>query len=213
MKKTIRLVIFDLDGTLVNAYRAVADSVNYTMAQLGLAKKSTALIRRKVGWGDTKLIREFAGEELFEKAIRIYRRHHKEALGKGTRLLAGAAGVLKFLKQKDIKTAIATNRPSRFTRIILKELDLSSHFQHILCADKIAHGKPHPMILREVLKKFSLRPSEACYVGDMIIDVQAGRRAGVRTVAVPTGSSTREELLAEGPDHMIERLSELKKLI
>src|SRR5580704_4349660 len=96
----IKLVIFDLDGTLVNAYPAVSRSVNHTLSSLGFAPRSHAEIKRSVGGGDRKLMGHFVGEKLAPRALAIYRPHHVQALKvKGAvKLLPGALGVLKFLK-------------------------------------------------------------------------------------------------------------------
>ena len=94
----IKLVIFDLDGTLVNAYPAVSQSVNYTLKALGFAPRSHAEIKRSVGGGDRKLMVHFVGEKLADQAIAIYRPHHTKALKvKGAvKLLPGALGTLNF---------------------------------------------------------------------------------------------------------------------
>ena len=78
----IKLVIFDLDGTLVNAYPAVSQSVNYTLNLLGFPSRSHAKIKRRVGGGDRKLMVQFVGEKLADQAMEIYRPHHVKALAK-----------------------------------------------------------------------------------------------------------------------------------
>src|SRR5277367_401838 len=104
----IKLIIFDLDGTLVNAYPAVSQSVNYTLNSLGFAPRSHADVKRSVGGGDRKLMVHFVGEKLAPQALAIYRPHHTQALKRkgGVRLLPGALGILKFLKSKGCKLAI-----------------------------------------------------------------------------------------------------------
>ena len=98
----IKLVIFDLDGTLVNAYPAVSQSVNYTLNALGFPSRSHFEIKRSVGGGDRKLMVHFVGEKLADDAIKIYRPHHTKALNLNgaVKLLPGSLGTLKFLKAK-----------------------------------------------------------------------------------------------------------------
>ena len=211
----IKAVIFDLDGTLVNAYPAVSRSVNYTLNSLGFAPRSHTEIRRSVGSGDRKLLIHFVGEKLADQAIAIYRPHHTKALGvKGAvKLLPGARGVLKFLKGKGYKLAIASNRPTKFTRFILKVLGVWPFFDVVLCADRVGRPKPYPDILWAIAKRLSLDKSEVLYVGDMSIDVNCARRAGVRLVAVSTGSSSKKELKDLKPWRIISKMSQLKKII
>ena len=211
----IKSVIFDLDGTLVDAYLAVSQSVNYTLSSLGFAPRSHAQIKCSVGGGDRKLMVHFVGEKQADRAIAIYRPHHTKALGlKGAvKLLPGALGVLKFLKGKGYKLAIASNRPTKFTRIILKVLGILKFFDVVLCADKAARPKPYPDILWAIAKRLSLDVSEVLYVGDMTIDVNCAHRAGVRVVAVSTGSSSKKELKDLKPWGFIDKMVELKQLM
>ena len=211
----IKLVTFDLDGTLVNAYPAVSRSVNYTLNSLGFAPSSDDEIKRSVGSGDRNLMIHFVGEKLGDKALAIYRsRHIKDLKAKGmVKLLPGALGILKFLKGKGYKLAIASNRPTKFTRIILKELAIAQLFDVVLCADKVDRPKPYPDILWAIAKRLSLGKSEVLYVGDMTIDINCARRAGVRMVAVVTGSNSKKELKDLKPWRIIGKMNQLKRII
>ena len=154
----------------------------------------------------------FVGEKLADKAIAIYRPHHiKDLASKGAvRLLPGAGGTLKFLKAKGYKLAIASNRPTQFTRIILKELGVLKFFNVVLCADRTSKPKPYPDILWAIAKRLDLDRKEVLYVGDMTIDVNCARRAGIRMVAVATGSSSKKELKDLKPWRIISKINELK---
>ena len=211
----IKLVIFDLDGTLVNAYPAVSRSVNYTLESLGFAPRSHAEIKRSVGGGDRKLMVHFVGEKLADRALVIYRPHHTKALEvKGAvKLLPGAWGILKFLKSKGYKLAIASNRPAKFTRIILKVLGILPFFDVVLCADKVGRPKPYPDILWAIARRLGLEGQEVLYVGDMTIDINCARRAGVRMVAVATGSSSKKELKDLKPWRIISKINQLKEIL
>jgi phosphoglycolate phosphatase len=211
----IKLVIFDLDGTLVNAYPAVCQSVNYTLKSLGFASRPCDEIKRRVGGGDRHLMVHYVGERLADKAIAIYRPHHTKALkikGK-VKLLPGAWGILKFLKSKGYKLAIASNRPTKFTRIILKVLGILRLFDVVLCADKADKPKPYPDILWAIADRLDIDSKEVLYVGDMTIDVNCARRAGVRMVAVATGSSSKKELKYLNPWRIIVKINQLKSII
>ncbi|MBM3249634.1 MAG: HAD family hydrolase [Candidatus Omnitrophica bacterium] len=211
--KDIRLVIFDLDGTLVNAYPAIIESFNFTMQKLNYPGRDRLTIRRAVGWGDQALLEPFLKPEDLSRALALYRRHHKKALLRGARLLPGARRVPDSLKNKGYLMAVASNRPTRFSRILMRHLKLEKYFASFLCADKLKKGKPHPEILQRIMRRLSCKPQETLYVGDMAIDARAGSRAGVRTVIVTTGSSHLGEIRKERPFKVIDRISRLLKLL
>ena len=213
MKSKVRLVIFDLDGTLINAYPAVERSINYVLKKAGCDPVDTETIKRTVGWGDRHLVETFTGPEKINKAIVLYRRHHKKALEKDTTLLPGAKRLLQILKKNGYKLAIASNRPAVYTNIVLEYLDIKKYFDRVLCGDKSARPKPHPDIILELLEKFGLKKSESLYVGDMTIDMQTGKRAGVKTVIVTTGSSTREDILKLKPFKVISNVYEVNDVL
>lgn len=215
MKPALRLVIFDLDGTLVNAYPAVGQSINYTLKAMGFPPRTHAEIKRCVGWGDRHLLAGFVGEGLADKAIRLYRPHHARALKVpgGVRFLDGARALLRGLKAEGYILAVASNRPTRFTVQILKVLGVYGLFDMVLCADRVPRPKPHPDMLWAILKECGVPKAQALYVGDMTIDVRTGRRAGLRTVAVTTGSSSVAELKILKPYKVIGKISRLETII
>jgi phosphoglycolate phosphatase len=211
--KRIELIIFDLDGTLVDAYPAIISSFNYTMQKLGYPAKDGFAIRRAVGWGDENLLKPFVKTKDLAFALSVYRKHHQSALIRESRLFPKANTLLTYLKNKGYLLAVASNRPSRFSWILIRHLKLKKYFDYVLCADKLKHIKPHPEIINNIVKRFSLRPGQVIYVGDMTIDAQAGRRAKVRTIIVTTGSSTKSEIKREGPCCIIHKISELLTIL
>ncbi|MCK5581634.1 MAG: HAD family hydrolase [Candidatus Omnitrophica bacterium] len=209
----IKLVIFDLDGTLINAYRAVYESVNYVMKRFGYPRIDSATIKRTVGWGERHLIRAFIGEEGLRKVHKAYRTHHKKELPESSKTLPGARRLLRYLQKNQYQMAVATNRPAETSQILLKHLKLFDYFDYVLCGDKVDNPKPHPEILNKVLVKCDCRPNEALYVGDMTIDVEAGKRARVKTVAVPTGSSYLNEIKALKPYRIVKNVYEVADVL
>ncbi|MBU1124695.1 MAG: HAD family hydrolase [Candidatus Omnitrophica bacterium] len=208
-----RLVIFDLDGTIVDAYPAIIDSFNYCMKVLGYAAQQASVIRRAVGWGDKNLLAPFLKTQEVEKALVIYRKHHARALRSKTRLFPGVRRLLRLLRDNGDLVCVASNRPTRFSWVIIRHLGLEKYFDYVLCADKLRMGKPHPEILTRIMKRYHVPSSFTFYVGDMAIDAQAGRRAGVKTIVVTTGSSSKTELKKERPFAIIPRISELPRFL
>ena len=223
----IKLVIFDLDGTLVDAYEAITKSVNFTLKKIGYKEAPASRIRQAVGWGDRRLLGAFIEDKYFnlssiegkvypsglDSALVIYRRHHRRALEKYSKLLPGAKELLEYLKPRDFKTAIASNRPTEFTRIILRCLSLRKYFDYVLCADKLPEGKPNPEILFRIMQRLKVKPGQVVYVGDMTIDVETARNAGVLSIAVGGGSSSLAEIKKAKPFKIIKSLAFLMKLL
>ena len=211
--RQIKLIIFDLDGTLVNAYRAVSRSLNFALKKMGYSALPHVTIKRNVGWGDKNLISKFVKPQDVARALAVYRRDHQKALKESVLFLPGAKKVLKELKKKHYRLAIASNRPTKFTEIILKHLKVRNMFECVLCADKVKRPKPAADLLKGILEKAQLKPSQALYIGDMTIDITTGMRARVKTIAVATGSCTKKELLGLKPLSVIHHLKDLMPLV
>ena len=143
----------------------------------------------------------------------IYRQHHRHALKSGVKFLPYAKDLLHDLKSRGYLLAIASNRPTRFTQIILKVLNVTALFDMVLCADKLENPKPAPDILIKILEKFDLTTDQSLYVGDMIVDIQTGKSANVATVGVLTGSSDKKEIEEAQADWIIDDLSALGSIL
>ncbi len=211
--RDVKLVIFDLDGTLADAYTSIARSTNFVLRALGYPDQDPANIRRSVGWGDRNLMSFFVQDKDAGKALSLYRRHHAMALRKHSKLMPGARPILDYLKKKGYKLALATNRPTRFSHILLRQLGIRSYFSCVLCADKIKRPKPDPEILRLVMARLGVPAAKTLYVGDMAIDALTGRRAHVKTVIVTTGSDTRAAIRKAKPFSIIRGIGSLAGIL
>ena len=114
---------------------------------------------------------------------------------------------------RNYKLAIASNRPARFSNILLRTLGLKQYFDVVICAENSNEIKPSPRILLKIIKKLKVDKDEVLYVGDMVIDVYAGRNAGLKTIAIPGGSSSRLELKRARPFKIISKLKEVLKIL
>ncbi len=210
----VELIIFDLDGTLIDAYAAIIQSFNFAMEHFGYPRQSAEVIRKAVGWGDAQLLSPFVQGNDLPGVLRMYRQHHKTSLINYSKVFPGVVRLLSSLKNAGYKLAVASNRPTKFSLILIRHLKLAGYFDYVLCADKLkAGGKPHPEILRRIMAKFSIKPGATLYVGDMVIDAQAGKRAKVKTVIVTTGSSLIREIRQENPWKVIKRIKDFPKVL
>ena len=104
------------------------------------------------------------------------------------------------------------NRPAQFCHIILKAVGIDPYFDHVICGDGVKRAKPHPDMIKAILRASRVSAAQAIYTGDMSVDIECGRAAGVFTLGVPTGSCSRAQIRASRPDMFIERISQVRKL-
>lgn len=209
----IKLIVFDLDGTLINAYPAVEESVNYVLQYFDMPKQEKDAIQRAVGWGPKKLLEKFLSLKQIEEALKLYYQHHAGSLLRGSSLLPGAMDLLTKLKRRGHKLAVASNRPKDFSLIVTRHLEIEPLFDRILCGDEMSRPKPYPDILFQLMEEFNCLDDDILYVGDMVVDIETGVAAGVKTVAVTTGSSSLEEIQKAGPWRIISRVDGVLGLI
>jgi HAD superfamily hydrolase (TIGR01549 family) len=205
-----KLFIFDLDGTLADAYGAIERSINFTLERLGLPSVAYQEVKRKVGRGDRLFMKSFFHVKDMEKAQKIYRPYHAKALLRHTRLRPYAKKLLYTLKRKKKLLAIASNRPHYYTNIILKKLGIRKYFDIVLCADQISSLKPNPKILYTIIKKLGVSKEEAVYIGDMDIDMETANRAKVDAIFITGGSSALNSVKKYKNKKVIHLLAEIK---
>jgi len=205
-----RLFIFDLDGTLADAYGAIQKSINFTLKRLGLPSVAYKEVKKRVGRGDRLFMKSFFSAKDMEKALKIYRFHHAKALLTYTRLRPYAKRLLYTLKKEKKLLAIASNRPYYYTNIILKKLGIRKYFNIVLCADQINSLKPDPKILYTIIKKLGVNREETVYTGDMDIDMETARRAKVDAIFITGGSSPLNAVKKYKNKKVVHSLAEIK---
>jgi 2-phosphoglycolate phosphatase len=208
-----RAVVFDLDGTLVDAYAAIHESLGVVLAAFGRPPVMREETRRMVGQGLEALVGKAVGEENVAEGVRLFRERYERVGLEATRLLPGAEVVTRRLFERGIGLAIASNKPAAFTRPLLEALGLSGRFGFVAGPDDGFPPKPAPHMVFMALGALGVPARDAVFVGDMPIDVATARAAQIPIIALPTGSATREELLACSPDAIVENLEALLPLL
>ncbi len=155
---------------------------------------------------------EAAGPERRDEGVRLFEEHYEKAGPEATKLLPGADEVTKELHERGVKLAVVSNKPGYFSRQLLSHLGLLGRFGAVLGPDDGFPPKPAPHMVFMALAKLGVKSADALYVGDMPIDVLTARAAGLPVASVATGSSTREELLAAGPDVVLDGLRDVMHL-
>jgi 2-phosphoglycolate phosphatase len=208
-----RAVLFDFDGTLADSYPAITASVNHVRAAHGLPPLPEDEVRRHVGRGPAHLLAHTVPGADPVADVARYRAHHPSVMFTGTRLLPGAAAAVEALARAGYRLAVCSNKPRVFTGELLAHLGLADHFAVVLGPEDVARPKPAPDMLRAALPRLGVPAAAALYVGDMVVDIQTARAAGLHVWVVPTGSDDRDALAAAGPDHLLHDLGELPGLL
>lgn len=210
----IRLVVFDLDGTLIDSVPDLAAAVDGALRDMALPEVGEAAVRDWVGNGSRKLVERAlhavgAQDMELEAAHETFLRHYQQAPCQLTYVYPGVRDALEALAARDMMLGLVTNKPTAFIAPILECLGLSQYFVVMLGGDALPTKKPDPAPLLHLAERLEVVPSACLMVGDSRHDVEAGRRAGFRTLAVPYGYNHGEPVSASEPDVMVESLGEL----
>lgn len=205
-----RAVLFDFDGTLADSFGAITASVNHVRAAYGLPPLPETTVREYVGLGLSQLMEDLLPGVPAADAVARYREHHTAVMLGGTKLLPGVLDTLTALHQRGYRLALCSNKAVAFTRELVRHLGLAPLFDAVLGPeDAGGRGKPAPDMLLEALGRLGVSPKEAVYVGDMAVDVRAGRAAGLPVWLVPGPAVGRERPADAGPDRILPAFSDL----
>lgn len=208
--------LFDFDGTLADSFAAITSSTNFVRASYNLPPMAEAEVRAYVGYGLDNLMADLVPGAPVDEAVSRYRAHHGTVMFSQTRLMPGAAEAIPELARRGFKLGVCSNKRVEFTRQLVHALGLADYFTCVLGPDDVAGlAKPDPAMLLEGLRRLEVSAGDAVYVGDMIVDVQTARAAGVE-VWIVSSDGTGEFVPVEGeprPDRVLRSLAELPELL
>lgn len=212
MSAMVKLVIFDLDGTLVDSSEDITNAINYATKGMGLKAFSVPEIVDLVGEGLPRLIEKSLPQrlsarkdEVLEKFLVYYSAH----LTDNTRPYPGVEDTLACLSSS--LKAVLSNKREDLSRRVLQETGLLKYFDFVAGGDTFQERKPSPLPVAAILEKFQIRQKDAIIVGDSEVDIQTGRRAGVCVIGVSYGYRSRDFL--READHIIDRIDALIPLM
>lgn len=207
------LVIFDLDGTLVDSAADIAEAMNRTLAQWGQARVPEATVRGWIGDGVRRLVEQafaHAGADVdIDRVMPDMMRHYGECLLLAPRVYPGVREALAGLHARGARLAVCTNKPSRFVEPLLRHLQLDGFFAAWLGDDSLPERKPSGVPLRHLAQAQGLVPAACLMVGDSATDAAAAHDAGMPLVLVRYGYPRGMDLAAAGALAVVDDLREL----
>lgn len=211
------LVIFDLDGTLIDSVPDIAVAVDATLDELNRPAVGETQVRAWVGNGAARLLHraltgEMQGEaepEQFERAMAAFGRHYSQRLWQASACYPGVPEVLGQLRERGARLACVTNKPERFTQPLLEQTGLEAYFELILAGDSLPAKKPDPLPLLTAMERCGATPESTLMVGDSASDVGAARAAGVGVACLSYGYNHGSDVRELNPDQVFDSLFEL----
>jgi phosphoglycolate phosphatase len=209
------LIIFDLDGTLIDSAEDLAISTNATRAHFGLGPLDPSIINSYVGNGAAVLVRKAMGkgapDALVEQALAFFLRYYRTHALEHTRFYPGIKEALQELSERGHALSVLTNKPVRISRDILSALGVGPLFLRVYGGDSFTAKKPDPIGVTTLISDANTQEANAVVVGDSGVDVQTARNAGVRSIGVAWGFQP-EAFEVFPPDMVVQRPEDLVRV-
>src|SRR3954452_4742179 len=211
---TLRTVLFDLDGTLIDSVRLILDSYHHTLAAHGLPPRSDEHWLHGVGTPLTVQLAEWGHDPATLNAmIATYREYNLANHDRMVTVYPGVAAAVEALRAAGLRTGLVTSKNRQGALRGLTLVKLESMMDMLVCADEVTNPKPHPEPVEKAMALLGADPETTVYVGDSIHDMHSGRAAGVRTAAALWGPFSRSHLEYAIPDYWLETPADLVALI
>lgn len=215
------LVMFDLDGTLIETAPEICDAVNDTLRHFGLQQVSQDQVDAWIGHGTRELLiqalawvgKQTAGEVRASDTLPViaaeFDRNYQRRCGTRSHLYPNVREVLTQLREQGVRLAVVTNKEGRYTETVLAAHELGPMFDRVVSGDTLPTKKPDPAGIHSCLTEFAVKVERALFVGDSSIDVATARNAGVPVWALPYGYNMGQPIEACSPDRVIADFSAL----
>ncbi len=221
MTRAFDLILFDLDGTLIETAPEIADAVNDTLAQFGLPAVTQTQVNDWIGHGTRELLISALADRRhtttdavrhgadFPTIEAAFGGHYQQRCGTRSHLYPQVRETLQVLRDAGVKLAVVTNKEGRYTQAVLDAHQLAPMFHRVISGDTLLVKKPNPAAVHDCLQRFGVKAGRALFVGDSSIDVATARNAGVAVWALPYGYNMGEPIEASHPDRVIADFSAL----
>lgn len=207
--------IFDLDGTLVDSLRDIADALNGALAELNQPRASMEEVRRWIGDGLPTLCRRAlptTDPHTLQRLVDLARTHYREHCTDHTQPYHNILQILDLLTARGTPLAVLSNKPDELTARVIEQLDMARYFAVVRGCVMEEERKPSPNVARKIAAQLGVQPAAVFLVGDSPVDILTARNAGMIAVAVTWGFRDREELRAAHPDLLADNPLEIPRL-
>ncbi len=216
MTERVDLLIFDLDGTLIDSKLDLAHAVNASRGHMGMPPLEYERVYSYVGNGAPVLIRRVLGpdatEAQVEEALEFFLEYYREHKLDYTVLYPGVRAALDRLLDAKVQMAVLTNKPVRISRAIVEGLGVGGHFRQVYGGNSFEFKKPHPIGVEVLMKECGVTRELTMMVGDSSVDIQTARNAGVQACGVTYGFQP-ETLRNVPPDLLVDRMEDLAEWV
>lgn len=221
MLRRPKMVLVDLDGTLVDSVPDLAFCVDEMMVALGMPRRGEPSVRQWVGNGVQRLVERalvddvdgMPDQALFDRALPIFMALYSENTSRRSHLYDGVIEGLDYLRRSGFRLACVTNKPEQFTLPLLADLGIADHFELVVSGDSLPKRKPDPLPLLYAAEQLGFDPHECLMIGDSRSDVKAARAAGFQIVCMSYGYNHGEDIRNYGPEAVIDSMTELQSLL
>lgn len=206
----VKAALFDLDGTLVDSLGDLTDAANHIRTEFNLPELSLDEIRARVGKGSRNLVQQVlpgVAEEDIDRALALFLDYNRQHIAVKSRLYPGIADALHTLAATGLQLAVITNKNEDLCLLLLEDLGIAGLFSAACGGDTYPERKPSPLPLLKIAELLAVEPQHCLMIGDSCNDLEAGQRAGMRTIACSWGYGDRSEL--EGANALIHTAGEL----
>ena len=207
------LVMYDLDGTLLDTAGEIALAVNATLMHYGFAVVSEAQVKNWIGHGTAWLMqqawpekRDVEATETWKNIMQVFMQYYSQAVGSKSRPYPSVIDTLAQLKKQGIKQAIITNKEEPYTSKLLVQHNMNDFFDLVISGNSLPFKKPNPHVIKYCLEVLAETKQNSLFVGDSAIDIATARNADVACWVVPYGYNAGRDIREENPDKLIDSL-------
>lgn len=210
----MKTILFDLDGTLIDHFKAIHISINFAQERLGLPLSSYELVRTTVGGSLVVTLARLLGEEYVDSATPLFNQRFVEVMLEEVEILEGASELLQALKQQCYQLAVFTNKVGDHARATLTHLGMADQLDAIVGTVDTPYRKPQIEFTEHIMNALKATPETTVLIGDSPFDYEAAAVLNLKSYLVATGSHTMEQLKAETQaDGIYESLGELAQAV
>lgn len=212
----VRLIVFDLDGTLVDAFADIAAAVNFILARNGRSSMTVDEVKKHVGRGARMLVAGVMQTDdpaVIEENYKCLVEYYLKNPSTHAKLYDEVKSVLGQLHERGVKLAVASNKPDGVTRQILAHMEIAHFFDFIHGESPAFPRKPDPALLNYITREAGVTLADTVVVGDTCVDIEFARSAGVRVIAVSYGQTSAVDLCGHKPDAIVHHMTEVAGLL